>query len=202
MSGSIYENVVALSAERPFWEQVFTVAPLVVIGTNEENGRIDFAPKHMAMPIGWGNYFGFACTPRHSTYHNINRAGEFTVSFPRPNQVVLATLTASNRDAKGNKQYLENLPTFAAKKVNGRFLKDSYLFLECEHNQTINGFDDFSLIIGNVVAAYAGEDSVRVSDQDPNDLLAEAPLLAYLNWGRYAPIKSSYSFPFLKDFKR
>jgi flavin reductase (DIM6/NTAB) family NADH-FMN oxidoreductase RutF len=202
MSDSIYENVVALSAERPFWEQVFTVAPLVVIGTIEENGKIDFAPKHMAMPIGWGNYFGFVCTPRHSTYHNIKRTREFTVSFPRPNQVVLATLTASTRDTKGEKQYLENLPTFAAKKVNGRFIKDSYLFLECEHNQTIDGFDDYSLIIGNVVAAYAGQDSVRVSDQDVNDLLAKAPLLVYLNWGRYTPIKSSYSFPFLKDFKR
>ena len=202
MSNSIYENVVALSAERPFWEQVFTVAPLVVIGTQEENGKVDFAPKHMAMPIGWGNYFGFVCTPRHGTYHNVKRTDVFTVSFPRPNQVVVATLTASARNLDDEKQYLEDLPTFAAKKINGRFLKDAYLFLECELNQIVDGFDDYSLIIGNVVAAYAGADSVRASDQDANDLLGEAPLLAYLNWGRYTPIKSSYSFPFLKDFKR
>ncbi len=202
MSESVFENVISLSSERPFWEQVFTVAPLVVIGTLEENGQLDFAPKHMAMPLGWGPYFCFVCTPRHSTYHNIERSGEFTVSFPRPNQVVMATLTASSRDAEGNKANLETLPTLTAKKINGRFLKDSYLFLECTLNQVLDGFEDYSLIIGNIVAAYAGEDSVRCSDQDSNDLLAEAPLLAYLNWGRYTSIQSSYSFPFLKDFKR
>lgn len=202
MSESVYENIVALSTERPFWEQVFTVAPLVVIGSREEDGSIDFAPKHMAMPIGWGDYFGFVCTPRHATYHNIKRTGEFTVSFPRPSQVLFASFTASNRDPDGGKAYLDALSTIAAKCVDGLFLQDSYLFLECEINQFVDGFDDYSLIIGNVVAAYAAENSIRVSDQDDNDLLAEAPLLAYLNWGRYYPVETSYSFPFLKDFKR
>jgi flavin reductase (DIM6/NTAB) family NADH-FMN oxidoreductase RutF len=202
MSDPIFKDVVALSDERPLWEQVFTVAPLVVIGTREKEGQIDFAPKHMAMPVGWGNYFCFVCTPQHNTYQNIKRFGVFTVSFPRPNQVVLATLTASTRDSEGTKPNLTTLPTFPAKQIDGLFLRDSYLFLECEFNQIVDGFGNYSLIIGNVVAAYAGEDSVRGADQDDNDLLAEAPVLAYLNWGRYLPIMTSYSFPFLKDFKR
>ena len=54
------------------------------------DGGNDLAPKHAAFPLGWGSFFGFVCTPRHSTYHNVRREGIFTVSYPRPTRVVLA----------------------------------------------------------------------------------------------------------------
>ena len=56
------------------------------------------APKHMVSPLGWQNFFGFVCTPRHRTYQNIRREGAFTVTFPRPSQVVLTSLSAAPRD--------------------------------------------------------------------------------------------------------
>ena len=67
------DNIISLDVNLPIWERVFTVAPLVVIGT-KENGGYDLAPKHMATPMGFGNYFGFVCTPKHGTYHNVKNA--------------------------------------------------------------------------------------------------------------------------------
>ena len=58
---------VELDVRWPVWERVYMVAPLVLVGTREPDGRHDLAPKHMALPLGWQNYFGFVCAPRHST---------------------------------------------------------------------------------------------------------------------------------------
>ena len=46
---------------------------LVLVGKREPDGGHDLAPKHMSTPIGWDNYYGFVCTPRHHTYGNIQR---------------------------------------------------------------------------------------------------------------------------------
>jgi hypothetical protein len=58
------------------------------------------------------------------------------------------------------------------------------------------------LIASRIIAAYAAADSLRQSDMDDADLLADAPLLAYINWGRFARIQDSFSFPFVSGFKR
>ena len=94
---SMPTNVVALDTSVPVWEQFFTIAPLVLIGTCDVEGVLDFAPKHMVTPMGWQNYFGFVCTPRHQTCLNIQRSGEFTVSYPKPSQVLHSSLAASSR---------------------------------------------------------------------------------------------------------
>src|SRR5210317_363191 len=88
MSDSLPEGVVTLPDDGSLWEDLFTVAPLVLIGTREEDGRFDLAPKHMVTPIGWEGHFGFVCTPLHRTYWNARRERVFTVSYPRPSQVV------------------------------------------------------------------------------------------------------------------
>ena len=56
-------ETVQLSLDSPFWERVFTVSPLVLVGTKETDGTYDLAPKNLAMPLGWGNRFCFVCTP-------------------------------------------------------------------------------------------------------------------------------------------
>jgi flavin reductase (DIM6/NTAB) family NADH-FMN oxidoreductase RutF len=76
-------EVIELDASRPVWDRCFMVAPLVLIGTRDEDGSLDLAPKHMAFPLGWKNYFGFVCSPKHHTCANIERNGEFTVTFCR-----------------------------------------------------------------------------------------------------------------------
>lgn len=195
-------QLIPLSSERPIWAQVFTVAPLVIVGTREENGAYDLAPKHLAMPLSWENHFGFVCTARHATYQNAKREGAFAVSYPRPNQAVLTTLTASPRAEDGRKTTLENLPTWPARQIDALFVQDGYLFLECELDRIIDGFDVNSLVAGRIVAAYVSADSLRQEEVDDNDLLQSAPLLAYLNWGRFARISESYPFPFLSGFKR
>ena len=189
------EPVVTLDVKYPIWDLFFTVAPLVIIGTREGD-HYDLAPKHMVAPIGW-EHFGFVCTPEHATYHNAKRAGVFTASFPRPSQVVLTSLTAAPRcDATGSKPILDVLPTFPAQVVDGVFVQDAYLFLECELEQVLDDFGPTSLLIGRIVAAHVQEAYLRSIDRDDQDLLYQDPLLAYVSPGRYALVDHTYAFPF------
>ena len=89
------DGLVTLEMDHPIWDRFFTVAPLVVIGTREPNGQNDLAPKHMVTPMGWDNFFGFVCTPQHSTYQNIQRDQVFAVSYPKIDSVLMAALAAS-----------------------------------------------------------------------------------------------------------
>ncbi len=200
MREDILKDLVALREGLPVWDRVFTVSPLVVVGTKEEGGDYDLAPKHMAMPMGWENYFGFVCTPRHRTYHNARRKGVFTVSYPRPTQVVLASLAASPREDDGSKLAVDALPTFRASEVDGVLIEDAYLFFECALDRIVDDFGDNSLIVGRIVAAHAREDCLRASERDDQDLIHASPLLAYLNPSRYASLSESYSFPFPAGF--
>ena len=195
-------ELVPLNIGDPIWDRFFSVAPLVLIGTREENGADDFAPKHMATPLGWDNYFGFVCTPRHATYQNARREKVFTVTYPRPTQVVLTSLAASGRCDDDTKPSLAALPKFPARTVPGSFVADGYLFLECELDRIVDGFGVNSLIAGRIVAALVHPDALRVSERDDNDLINELSLLAYLNPGRFARIDESFSFPFPTDFQR
>ncbi len=202
MAESITERIVPLDMSRPLWERCFTVAPLVLIGTRDEDGALDLAPKHMVTPMGWQNYFGFVCTPRHATYANIARNGEFTVSYVKPSQVLYASLAAAPRCEDGSKPVLSAYETFPATEVDGEFITDAYLFLECRHFRTIDGFGENSLITGEVVAAHADQGFLRRSEYDEQELVHDAPLFAYLAPGRFASISSSNGFPFPADMKR
>jgi flavin reductase (DIM6/NTAB) family NADH-FMN oxidoreductase RutF len=201
MEFAMHGQVVSLDVTAPIWERFFTVAPLVLVGTREEDGSYDLAPKHMATPMGWQNYFGFVCTPRHRTYHNVRRERAFTVSYPRPTQVVLASLAASPRidDAK---PVLGALPTFPARRIDGVFIEDGYLFLECELDRIIDDFGENSLVTGKIVAAHLQESAMRLSDRADEELLSESPLLVYLAPGRFAEVREGPAFPFPSGFSR
>ncbi len=195
-------SLVSLDPTDSLWERFYTVNSLVVIGTREGD-RYDLAPKHMAMPFGWGHYFGFICTPRHGTYQNAKHNGAFTVTYPRPDQIVLISLSATQRsDHAGHKPEVEALPTFPAEIVDGVFLEDGYLFLECEVHEIVDNLDQNSLIIGEVVAAYAREDALKVSDESASEHVKHAPLLAYIHPGRYTVIEETYEFPLPANFEK
>ena len=156
MSADIASSrLVDIDTSEPVWERFFTVAPLVLIGTTDPDGSPDFAPKHMVTPMGWQNYFGFVCAPTHSTCSNIQRTGEFTVSFPRPSQVLYSSLAASPRMADGEKPVLDYFKTFPASHIEGNFIDEAYLYFECRHFKTVDGFGPNCLITGEIVAAYA-----------------------------------------------
>jgi len=189
-------ELVDLDVAGPFWDRLFMVFPLVLVGTRDEDGSSDVAPKHMAMPMGWDNYFGFVCAPSHSTCSNIGRTGEFTVSFPKPSQVLFTSLAASPRDAGGEKPSVGALARFAADDVNAELVEEGYLYLECRHHKTIDGFGRNCLITGEIVAARADAGYLRNADIDDQDLLQHSPLLAYVPPGRFASIDSTDAFPF------
>ena len=124
-------------------------------------------PKpRMALPMGWENYFGFVCTPSHHTYVNVRRDGEFTVSYPRPEQLVLTSLAASPRCDDEAKPALDALPVFAASRVAGVGVAGCAAFLECELERIIDGFGRNSLIVGRVVAACVARDRLRLREGD------------------------------------
>lgn len=183
------------------WEAVFTVAPLVVVGTVEEDGRHDLAPKHMVTPLGWSSYYGFVCTPRHRTYGNVVRTGEFTVSFPVPEQIVAVGQAAAHRHG-GEKGSLAAIPTVPAETVEGVHLDGCRLRLECELDRIVEGFDQHDLIVGRIVAAAAPTWALRDPDADDAELVNSHPQLAFLSPCRFGAVAESYSFPFPAEFTR
>ena len=191
-----------LELEEPVWERFFSVFPLVLVGTREPDGGHDLAPKHLAMPMSWGNYFGFVCTPRHATYGNLKRTGEFTVSYPNPDQVLAASLAASPRCAEGEKPALEVLEVEPARVVDGVLVTGARVQLECRLERIIDDLGENSLIIGRVVAARVAEDAERARDRDDNEQINHAPLLASLYPARFAVIDHAQGFPMPQGFKR
>ena len=197
------KETIKLDVSQPIWSRFFYVAPLVLIGTKDENGQVDFAPKHMAMPMGWDNFYGFVCTPSHMTYQNIEQTGVFSVTCVRPTQLLLTSLAATPRcDNDENKAILERLNTFPASQVDAEFLQDGYVFLECQHHQTIEGFGENALITGKVVAAHVSKDALRDSETDDAELINHSPLLAYLHPYRFSEVRQTNQFPRPAGMKR
>jgi flavin reductase (DIM6/NTAB) family NADH-FMN oxidoreductase RutF len=192
---------VALPLAAPIWERFFTVAPLVLVGTKEAGGGYDLAPKHMAMPLGWQNYYCFVCSPRHATYGNALRTREFTVSFPTAEQVVATSLAAGPREEDGSKPSLAALETVPARVVDGVLVAGAYLALECRLERVIDGFGENAIVAGEIVAASVAAHAARGAEVDDHELLASSPLLAYLSPGRFASVGPSRSFPFPLDFR-
>ncbi len=175
---------------------------MVLVGTREPDGSHDLAPKHMAIPMGWQNYFGFVCTPSHHTYSNVQRSGVFTVSYPRPSQLVLTSLAASPRCGEQGKPALSVLPVFPASVVDGVLVEGACMFLECKLDRVVDDFGVNSLIVGRVVAARVAEDAERIDELEDQALVHDTPLLAYLHPGRFTTIEESLSFPFPAGMKK
>ena len=196
----IRRPLVELSVGPQLWSRVFTVAPLVVIGTIE-NGGYDLAPKHMAMPLSWDGLYGFVCAPAHATYRNVMSHPEFTVSFPRPEQVVEASLAAGGRSEGDTKPSLAAVPTIPAHLVGPPLVDGCVLYLECTLDRFVDDLGPNSLVVGRVVAASAPREALRGPEVDDADLIHQLGLLTYLAPGRFATVRESLAFPYPIDFR-
>lgn len=194
-------TVVTLAPGGELWEQVFVPAPLVLVGTVDPDGAADLAPKHQALPLGWADYYGFVCTRRHGTYRNIERTGVFTVSYPTPDQVVAIGQAAAHRvdDAKPTLIVVEQKP---ATRVDGVVASEASLWLECEIDRIVEGFDEHDLIVGRIVHAAAPAWAIRDPDRDDAEALNAHPALIYLAPDRFAAVADTRSFPFPAQFSR
>ena len=173
----------------------------MIVGSKETDGTYDLAPKHMAMPLGWRRGYGFACTPRHRTYGNVERHGVFTVSFPHSFQIVQTALAASRREQDGTKPALAALPTFPARDVDGVLVHGCYAFLECELDRLVELDDAVARDRANR-RGLGGRGGDRDPDRDDAELLRQVSPLAYLSPSRFASIEDSHSFPFPASFAR
>jgi len=197
-------HMIDITDEPNMWNRFFMVHSLVIVGSKEESGDFNLAPKHMTMPLGFGPYFGFMGTPRKTTYRNIEREKEFTVSYPSPDQLIISSLTASRREEDDSKPVIGEVPTVKAPNVDGIFLKDSYFQLECKFSEMLGKFGEWEIIVGEIVGAYVHEEALKKEGDDVDDatLIHDHPILAYLHPDRFSVIKESNAFPFPKDFKR
>lgn len=203
MSEQESNSMIDITDEPNLWERIFMVHSLLVIGSREKNGDYNMAPKHMAMPLGMGPYIGFMGTPRKTTYQNIKREKVFTVSYPQSDQLVFSSITASSRDEEDEKPAILTVPKVDAQKIDGKFIKGSYLQFECTLHDIMGKFGEWEMIVGKIVAAYVHEDAIRKEGIEADDasLISNNPLLAYLHPGRFSIIKKSNTFPLPKDFK-
>lgn len=197
------DKLVSLDTSIPLWDRVYTVAPLVIVGT-KEGDDYDLAPKHLATPMGFDNYFGFVCTPAHKTYHNVRKYEEFSVSFPNPDQVLTASLTAANRKTLGSKadSVLDALEVAWAHTIDAPVIAGAYLYLECALHKIIDGFGTNALITGYIHRAYVYEGLLRGVEVEEGSQIAQNPLLAYIANGRFARVTETFNFPFPKDFSK
>ena len=196
------QDYIPLETDHPIWDRFFTLAPIVLVGTMEKNGEPDIAPKHLAIPMSWDNYFGFVCTPRHGTYTNAQRTGVFTVTYPRPEQILYTSLAASPRCDDDSKPVLHAFDTVPATQIDGVFVANGYIHLECELFKIIDGFGINSLITGRIIAAQVHRDALRVSDADDEEMIRKAPLFAVLYPGRFASVADTHLFPVPAGMKR
>lgn len=201
MSGSATSELVDLSTATPIWERFFLVAPLVLVGTKEGDGY-DVAPKHLATPLGWDNWFGFVCSARHATYRNLAAHPEFTVSVPGADLILETSLAAGGRQADSSKPSLAAVPTFPARAVDGVLVERCGLYLECELERTLDGLGENSLLIGRVVAASAPRAALRGPEVDDADLLHALRPLVYLAPGRFGVVETTHAFPHPAGFSR
>ena len=81
-------------------------------------------------------------------------------------------------------------------------IEEAYLYFECRHHKTVDGFGSNCLITGEIIAAYAEPGFLRSSEIDDQELVHHSPLFAYLAPGRFAAIERSNSFPFPANMKK
>ena len=92
------------------------------------------------------------------------------------------------------------MPTFPASQIDGVFLKGAYLFLECKMERVLDGFGKHSMIVGFVEAAHVDRSYLN-EGPGQYDPMEQAPLLAYVNPGRYARVDATEVFPHPTGFQ-
>jgi flavin reductase (DIM6/NTAB) family NADH-FMN oxidoreductase RutF len=194
-------ELVDLSTATPIWERFFLVAPLVLVATKEGDGY-NVAPKHLAGPLGWENWFAFVCSPGHATFRNLAAHPEFTVSFPGEKLILETSLAAAAREPDSSKPSLAAVPTIPARTVDGVLVERCNLYLECELDRVVDGFGDGKLVVGRIVAASAPRSALRGPDVDDADLLQALRPLVYLAPGRFAVVETTHGFPHPAGFSR
>lgn len=193
-------ELVPIEIDEKLWERVFVVSPLVLVATREPDGRHDIAPKHRTVALP--GHFGFVCRPSHATWRNAVREESFTVGWPGPRQIVMASAAASPRCEDGEKKTLRALPTVAAKSVEGVLVEGCRFHVECRLERVVDDLGEDGLLIGRIVAAHADRAALRGGEMRDGQLVHDQPLLAYLHPSQFALVDHSTGFPFPKDFHR
>lgn len=184
-------HLLSLELKQPLWSRFFSIAPVVLVGTRNEDGSQDLFTTHCVLPLANPNRFAVLVPPSTPTARNAAREGAFAVSFPRPGQVVEASLAAN----VGPHPLGDQIPTFQAPAIDAPFLEGAYVHLECEVERTLEELAPDVLVLGKVVGAYVDREFRRMAERDDHDLLVKNPLLAFAIPGRIAKVSDTDAFP-------
>jgi flavin reductase (DIM6/NTAB) family NADH-FMN oxidoreductase RutF len=164
---------------------------------SRRTARYDLAPKHMVTPMGWDNYFGFVCAPRHATYRNVLRTKDsFTVSYlgPEPARAREPDGGASLR--RGRKTVAPRPADRACRaRVRAAPVRSVRAARVPPSIESSKRFGENGLIIGKIVAARVHRSAARAFELEDERLIEESPLLVYVAPGQYARVDESHSFP-------
>ena len=58
------------------------------------------------------------------------------------------------------------------------------------------------MVVGRIIEAAVARDSLRTLERDRQDMIHDAPMLAYLQPWRFASIAQTYAFPLPDGFER
>jgi len=197
---------IPFNPSKPVATQYVNLSPVILVTTVNSRGIPNVAPKTQATPIGRkGEFFMFACTPEHNTYHNIKATKEFVVNFPTQEIIAEVGMAASVFDDKDkDKISLLGLTSIPSLKVRPPRISECSIHLECELME-IRDYSEYGLIVGKVVAA-SGNEEIVLQQGTTTDLvsqnLSKNPLLVYITPGQHlATIANCKKFPLPEKYK-
>ena len=181
-------------SDRGLWSRVFSVAPLVLVGTKERDGTTSLRSTWRCRSAGRASTASSAAPTRDLQERGAHP--EFTVSFPRPEQIVESSFAAGGRFAGGEKPALAAVPAAPARVVDVPVVEGCSLYIECELERIVDGFGaeqpDRRPRRGRRRGAETRCAAPRCDDAD---LVYRLGLLAYLAPGRFAVVRDSTVVP-------
>ena len=134
------------------WRPAPLINQVVLVGTVEETGAFDLAPKTSAFFASTAlPAVGFSCNTTHHTACNISRTGAFVVNVPEASHA--AKIWDVFLRASQERLAAAGWHARAGDVVAGACWDEAVAQLECTHHATIEIAGEEIVIIGRVVAA-------------------------------------------------
>jgi flavin reductase (DIM6/NTAB) family NADH-FMN oxidoreductase RutF len=149
------------------------VRPVVVITTAFED-KVNAAPFSFNTPISFSPpLYGFACNPKHDTWLNISKAGEFVVNVAGKNLGDVMHILETDFPYGVNELEKAGLEELPSKKVKPPRVKDALAWIECKLHST-HELGDHIWVVGEVVEA-------EVKDEAWKDVIDVSEVLCHIS---------------------
>ena len=109
------------------------VRPVVVITTISEDGKVNAAPFSFNSPISFSPpLYGFACNPKHDTWTNVSKTGEFVVNVAGKELGNVMHILEQDFPYGVNELEKAGLTEIPSNKVKPPRVKEAIAWIECK----------------------------------------------------------------------